>query len=82
MKINSLEARELLEMERKKTKDDRWIDHSICVGNTAGTIAKALQLDEDFAKTLDIYMILVKVLSMSMMEYFLMQFMDINTLNH
>lgn len=52
MKINSLEARELLEMERKKTKDDRWIDHSICVGNTAGTIAKALQLDEDFAKTL------------------------------
>mgnify|MGYP005961268773 FL=1 len=42
MKLNSLEARNLLEIERKKTKDDRWIEHSICVGDSAGRIAKAL----------------------------------------
>lgn len=33
MKLNSLEARNLLEIERKKAKDDRWIEHSICVGD-------------------------------------------------
>lgn len=27
MKLNSLEARNLLEIERKKAKDDRWIEH-------------------------------------------------------
>ena len=42
MKLTSKEARELLEIERKKTKDDRWIEHSICVGDSAGRIAKAL----------------------------------------
>lgn len=42
MKLTSKEARELLEIERKKTKDDRWIEHSICVGDSAGRIAKSL----------------------------------------
>jgi len=43
MKLNSKEARELLEKERANQKDDRWIGHSICVGDSAGRIAKALQ---------------------------------------
>lgn len=42
----------MLEEERKKAKDDRWIDHCICVGDTAGKIAEALDLDIDYAKTL------------------------------
>ena len=33
-------------------KNDDWILHSICVGNTAGVIAKALNLDEEYAKVL------------------------------
>lgn len=43
MILTSKEARELLEIERKTTKDDRWIEHSICVGDSAGRIAKALK---------------------------------------
>lgn len=42
MKITSKEARELLESYRGKTESDIWIDHCICVGDTAGRIAKAL----------------------------------------
>ena len=42
MKLTSIEARKLLEIERQKTKDDRWIDHCLCVGNSAGRIAEAL----------------------------------------
>lgn len=42
MKLTSSEARELLELERQKAKDDRWIDHCLCVGDSAGKIAKAL----------------------------------------
>ena len=52
MKLTSSEALKLLENARKNVENDRWINHSICVGNTAGIIAKALHLDEDFAKTL------------------------------
>ena len=57
MRLNSKEARELLEKERPKQKDDRWIGHSICVGDSAGIIAKALQekrieVDVDKAITL------------------------------
>ena len=52
MKLNSKKAKELLEKERIKTNDDRWINHSICVGDTAGVIARHLNLDEDYAKTL------------------------------
>ena len=43
MRLTGKEARELLEQERNKSKDDRWIDHCICVGDSAGIIAKALQ---------------------------------------
>lgn len=42
MKLNSKEARELLEKEQSNLKDNRWIDHSICVGDTDGRLAKAL----------------------------------------
>ena len=42
MKITSDEARKLLEIERNKVTDDRWIDHCLSVGNSAGRIAKAL----------------------------------------
>ena len=57
MKLNSKEARELLEKERVNQKDDRWIGHSICVGDSAGKIAKALvekgiNVDVDKAITL------------------------------
>ena len=52
MKLTSKEALKMLEEERCKTSNERWIKHSICVGNVAGKIAKALNLDEDYAKTL------------------------------
>ena len=42
MKLNSSVARNLLEIERQKAKDDRWIEHCLCVGDSAGKIAKAL----------------------------------------
>ena len=42
MKLNSIGARELLEKERVNQKDDRWIEHCISVGDSAGRIAKAL----------------------------------------
>ena len=43
MKLTSEEARNLLEIERKTTNDDRWIGHCLSVGNSAGRIAKALE---------------------------------------
>ena len=57
MILTSKEARELLEIERKNTMDDRWIDHCICVGDSAGRLAKALKekgytVDVDKAITL------------------------------
>ena len=55
MKLNSSEARELLEKERPNQKDDRWIGHSICVGDSAGRIARALQekgINVDVDKTI------------------------------
>lgn len=52
MKLTSKKAMEMLENARGKTKDDKWINHSICVGNSAGKIAKSLGLDEEKAKTL------------------------------
>lgn len=42
MKLSGKEAKEILENYREKTENDMWIDHCICVGNTAGKIAKAL----------------------------------------
>lgn len=52
MKLTSAKALEMLENAKGKTKDDGWIYHSICVGNSARKIAKALNLDEEYAKTL------------------------------
>ena len=51
-KINYKEALNLLNECKGMTSDDNWILHSICVGNTAGVIARALNLDEDYAITL------------------------------
>lgn len=42
MKITSKEARSLLEIERKTSQDDRWIEHCLSVGDSAEKIAKAL----------------------------------------
>ena len=52
MKIDSKQALELLDKSKGLAQDDYWISHSICVGDTAGVIAKALNLDEDYTKTL------------------------------
>ena len=42
MKLNRKESRIILEKEKTNTQNDRWIKHSICVGDTAKKIAKAL----------------------------------------
>lgn len=42
MKLTSEEARKILEKARLEVEDAKWIEHCICVGNTAGKIAKAL----------------------------------------
>ena len=42
MRLTSKDARNLSEEERKKSNDDRWIEHCLCVGDSAGRIAKAL----------------------------------------
>ena len=55
MKLQSIEAKKLLELERNNTKDDKWIKHCISVGNTAGRIAEALKdkgIDVDVDKTI------------------------------
>lgn len=56
MKLTKEEARLILENARKNNKEsDRWIEHSLCVGNTAGIIAKALLekgYDVDVDKTI------------------------------
>lgn len=52
MKLTSEKAHELLNQSQGLAHDDFWIEHSICVGNTAATIAKALNMDEEKAKTL------------------------------
>ena len=52
MKLTSDKALEMLENAKGKTESDGWIIHSICVGNCAATIAKALNLDPELAKTL------------------------------
>ncbi len=42
MKLSSKDAKIKLESYRGKTESDIWIDHCICVGNTGGKIAQAL----------------------------------------
>lgn len=39
MKLISSKALEILENFRGTTQSDKWINHCICVGNTAGKIA-------------------------------------------
>ena len=53
MKLTVEKAREMLEEARSKTPDDHWINHSICVGDSAGKIAEKLNLDVDYAKILE-----------------------------
>ena len=43
MKLTSQAAKTMLEKLRAKSTDDRWIDHCLCVGDTAGIIAQALK---------------------------------------
>ena len=52
MKLTSKKALEMLNDAKKKTITDLWITHSICVANTASVIAKELNLDVEYAKTL------------------------------
>lgn len=55
MKLTSKEAKNILEKARDNFEDQRWINHSICVGNTAGIIADALAdkgIDIDVDKTI------------------------------
>lgn len=52
MKLTSDRALEMLNEQMGKTPHDGWIYHSMCVGRAAGVIAKALNLDEEKAKTL------------------------------
>lgn len=55
MKLTIEKAREMLEEARKKAKDGRWIGHCICVGDSAGRIAKALKdkgIDVDVEKAI------------------------------
>ena len=52
MQLTAEEALQMLEDFRTKMQDTGWIDHSICVGNTAGKIAENLGLDIDKAKAL------------------------------
>lgn len=52
MQLTSNKALEMLKETEKRVEDKGWIYHSICVGNSAGRIAKALNLDEEKAKTL------------------------------
>ena len=52
MRLASDEALKLIEKERNEISNERWINHSICVGNAAGKIAEALNLNIDYAKTL------------------------------
>ena len=55
MKLTSEEAKKLLEIERKRAKDARWIDHCLAVGNNAGRLAKALKekgMEIDVDKTI------------------------------
>lgn len=50
MKLTSKQAIELLESAKGKTESDGWIYHSICVGNTAGTIPEDIPFRTEFIK--------------------------------
>ena len=42
MKLTKAQALQMIENFRGTTQSDKWIDHCICVGDTAGKIAQAL----------------------------------------
>lgn len=50
MELTEEEALNLLNNFKNTVKDTTWIEHSICVGNTAGRIAEKLNLDKEKAK--------------------------------
>ena len=50
MKLTVNDALKMLEDFRNKVEDTNWIEHSICVGNTAGKIAEKLGIDVEKAK--------------------------------
>lgn len=50
MKLTEEEALKLLENFKNKVENISWIEHSICVGNTAGKIAEKLGIDVEKAK--------------------------------
>ena len=52
MRLTSEEALNMLNEARGNSADDHWIEHSICVGKSAGIIAETLNLDADYATTL------------------------------
>lgn len=52
MRLTSQKAREMLEGARGRTSNEKWINHPICVGNTAAKIAESLKLDSEKARTL------------------------------
>ncbi|MDO4283145.1 MAG: HD domain-containing protein [Clostridia bacterium] len=52
MNLTCKQALQMLEEAKGKAENDNWIYHSICVGNSAGKIAEALNLDVSKAKTL------------------------------
>ena len=77
MKLTSIEVLKLLEDVRGSVSNDHFIEHSICVGNAAGVIAKALNLDEDYAKTLGYIHDIGKKFNYGKDEVFAHEFMDI-----
>ncbi len=52
MKLTSEKILEILNESRRISVDDKWIEHSICVGNSAAKIAENLKLDTEEAMTL------------------------------
>jgi uncharacterized domain HDIG len=52
MELTERDVKELLREANEKTNDDRWIKHSICVGETARTIANELKLNGEYANIL------------------------------
>lgn len=57
MKLTNKEVKDILQNARNKFEDQRWIDHSLCVGEAARKIAEAIkknniEVDVDKAETL------------------------------
>lgn len=50
--MNKEEALKLLNEEGSLAPDNKWISHSICVGDTASVIAEKLNLDKEKARVL------------------------------